>query len=522
MSPEICAAEQYSLHSDIWAFGCIMYELCAKDPPFNAKTHLDLIQKIRLGRITPLSHLYSTELKDAISKCLRVNPSTRPDTVALLNIPMVKLKRKELEIVAVGRHLKSKEEHAARLLKDAEQRLKQLDAEKQASKMELDNIVRREWEVKARLEIDRQVQQIKDQLRKDFDAEVTRKVAAEMQKQKEQPVRSLTPNHEDLPGQAAPTYHQSQSTSGETDDWKSSTDLSELSLESPSLEKAKPVKRSTRNPFARAQTMFNGSPTDVAMVDPSPAPIASLNLSPRRTNPAPKPKQNIFAAAATSSPLESDADDADDDEVPALPSPTRTKTTSNDPFKSLGGARRPALMRQKTAPQKQPNQATLFGAKEHLQPNASAAPLHTRPNGSMSPLRRMTKLPSSNNLNAALSPQRKVPEPPTSAQRRSPSRKDENADMKPASNNHIQGRTLVELQQARTSAPGVAVHDFGDEPPQDVPPKKVGGGAENTRPSANVTVWDPERDEMPSPFLARAGRGILPGVAGGPGMRHLR
>lgn len=527
MSPEICAAEQYSLHSDIWAFGCIMYELCAKEPPFNAKTHLDLIQKIRLGRITPLSHLYSTELKEAIGKCLTVNPSTRPDTVQLLNIPMVKLKRKELEIVTVGRILRTKEEQAARMLKDAERRLAHLDSEKQVIRSELDNVVRREWEVKARLEIDRQVQQMKDKLWGDFEAEVSRRVAAEIEKQ--QPVRSSTPIMDDPPSQKLITnHHQSQSTSCETDDFPSSTDLSELSLESPTLERTKPMKRSGgRNPFTRAHTMFDGSPADVSMVDPSPAPIASLNLSPRRNETRPVPRsRNIFAIAATSSPLDSDADQDDEDDVPALPSPTRTNQ-NNDPFKAL---KRPGLLRQKTAPQKQAViQPTLFGgrlpARDNSQPNLLNGPLHPKPtNPSTSPSRR-TKLPSSSNLLAgATSPQRKAPEPPTSPQRRPPSRKkDDVADMRQTatSSSQMQGRTLVELAQARGVASGVSVHDFGDDSPSELP-KKTGLGGENSRPMANVTVWDPERDEMPSPFLARAGRGILPGAVGGPGMRHLR
>jgi len=76
----------------------------------------------------------------------------------------------------------------------------------------------------------------------------------------------------------------------------------------------------------------------------------------------------------------------------------------------------------------------------------------------------------------------------------------------------VQGRTLVELAQARSGA--TSTRDFADDTARR--DDKAGGSA------AVVTVWDPERDEMPSPFLQRAGRGILAGVHGGPGMRHLR
>ena len=89
MSPEICGAERYTLYSDIWSLGCIMYELCARAPPFNAKTHFHLVQRIKDGRVDPLSDLYSQELHNAIKSCLKTNPQNRPDTATLLNLPMI-------------------------------------------------------------------------------------------------------------------------------------------------------------------------------------------------------------------------------------------------------------------------------------------------------------------------------------------------------------------------------------------------------------------------------------------------
>ncbi|KAL9090988.1 MAG: hypothetical protein Q9159_001614 [Coniocarpon cinnabarinum] len=550
MSPEICAAEQYSLHSDIWAFGCIMYELCSKEPPFNAKTHLELIQRIRLGKVTPLSHLYSTELKESINRCLRVNPMTRPDTAQLLNIPMVKLKRKELEVVRLGRQMKNREEQAARTLKDAEIRLAQVDADKQATRAEIDSTLRREWEVKARLEIDCQVQQTREELRRQFEAEVARRVVEELSKKESaQPEPTQELRRSTTPCQGEPTvdtkvasHQQSQSTAGETDDFPSSTDLSELSLESPSTEKQdndKPqrMKRSNRAPFARAQTMFEGSPADVNMVDPSPAPIHSLNLSPRRDQhqPAPHTKtRNIFTSAESSSPLGSDADDDDDDDdddglgalhPPGIASPTGFKNPSGDPFKQLGSAgRRPGLLRQKTMPQNKVGiPGTLFPQSQKAVADNTETSLATAPsapraaNRSTSPSRRMSKLPSAANLVDNGNNGHRRAQGPTSPQRRPPSRKQEFPQMRhtAALNHHVQGRTLVELAQARTAAPEVAAHDFADDATL---------SCKNTQAldREDVTVWDPERDEMPSPFLAKKGRNVLPGRVGGPGLRHLR
>jgi len=555
MSPEICAAEHYSLHSDIWALGCIMYELCAKEPPFNAKTHLDLIQKIRLGKIKPLSGIYSPELQGIISHCLRVNPHSRPDTVHLLNLPMVKLKRKELEVVTVGRQMKVREEQAARQSKEVERRLAQLDAEKEAIRVEIDSTVRREWELKAHLEIDRQVQLQIDRLNKDFESEVSRRVLAKLNKQKNEaveavPVRSLTPDH-DLPG----GYHQSQSTTGETDEFNSSTDLSEVSSGSGSDPSSKTLKKSGRTPFGRAQTMIQlgshaDSPMDIQMTDPSPGPIESLGLSPRRTKPS-LLTRNIFAAAKCTSTFPDSSrmgsedepqdldEDEDTDDVPALPSPTQAKILGNDPFKAFG-TRRPPLLRQKTAPmQKQISQPSLFGPTPALpkagiaalkenqvpqQPGFISAPLFPRTTNA-SPHRRLSKIPSSIALpNDYGSPQRKAPPPPTSPSRPQsaigarPSSRAKNEDIRHTAlvNSAVQGRTLVELAQART---GTATRDFAED--------GTGQGKETKllhvdEKRIGVTVWDPERDEMPSPFLSRAGMGIMPGLVGGPGMRHLR
>lgn len=177
MSPEICAAERYTLHSDIWSLGCIMYELCARTPPFNAKTHFHLVQKIKDGRIDPLPSMYSPELQNLIKSCLKTNPLLRPDTAQLLNLPMIRLMRKEGEVVELGRILRSTEELARLKVQEAEARALSLESEK----TRVESTVRREWEVKARLEIDRQIQIETEKLRKKFDFEVQSRVEKELQ-----------------------------------------------------------------------------------------------------------------------------------------------------------------------------------------------------------------------------------------------------------------------------------------------------------------------------------------------------
>ncbi len=36
LSPELCQAQPYDKKSDVWALGCVLYELCALQKPFDA------------------------------------------------------------------------------------------------------------------------------------------------------------------------------------------------------------------------------------------------------------------------------------------------------------------------------------------------------------------------------------------------------------------------------------------------------------------------------------------------------
>jgi len=491
MSPEICAAERYTLHSDIWSLGCVIYELCARTQPFNAKTHFHLIQKIKEGRIDPLPSIYSPELQSTIKSCLNVNPLKRPDTASLLNLPAVRLMRKEREVVELGRMLKTKEEQALRKAQEAEAKACNINTEKERMRAALESNMRREWEVKARLEIDRQVSIEKERLQKIFEDEVRKRVDTEVQ----QRVQELSVPKEPTPPIPDNIQFSSVSTSADTD-FPSSTDLSSLSLDSPpvadfkTMESKTPPKRRTRGPLSRARTNFD-SPMDVQMADPSPMSIACLSLSPRRTAAANASGinhgKNIFAAAGTqkhrvaaqpSSPRSSIIMEEEEDNVPELPSPTRPPSRLPDPFKI---ASRPGLLRQKTAPMNRPH--------AHPQPTLFPPPAADRPSRVPSP-------PSPKH--SGFSPVRKAPpKPPTSGT--------ENEMFKAVMQRNLLGqngggRTLVELAQARAGVVSQAQKiekGFGEEL------KK-----ENLSGSGEVPIWDPEKDEMPSPFLVRGGRGM--------------
>ncbi|KAF2211510.1 hypothetical protein CERZMDRAFT_4395, partial [Cercospora zeae-maydis SCOH1-5] len=96
MSPEICAAERYSHHSDIWSMGCIIYELATRQVPFEARSHMELVLKIKKGYIKPLPSQYSPDLTDVISWCLKTDPRQRPDCAQLLGVANIKVARTRL------------------------------------------------------------------------------------------------------------------------------------------------------------------------------------------------------------------------------------------------------------------------------------------------------------------------------------------------------------------------------------------------------------------------------------------
>ena len=43
MSPEVCENKPYSYASDIWALGCVLYEMCMLKHAFDANNLLGLV-----------------------------------------------------------------------------------------------------------------------------------------------------------------------------------------------------------------------------------------------------------------------------------------------------------------------------------------------------------------------------------------------------------------------------------------------------------------------------------------------
>ncbi|KAH7197923.1 kinase-like domain-containing protein [Fusarium flagelliforme] len=509
MSPEICAAEKYTLKSDIWSLGCIIYELCAREPPFNAKTHFQLVQKIKDGKFPALPDVYSPELYQVIKDCLRVNPDRRPDTSELLNLPVVKLMRKEKEVVDLNKAIRLREDALRKKERDLNERLANMEREKEHIREELDSSLRREWEVKARLEIDRLANAEIEQLQNRFEEEVQARVEAELQKKAASYAGSRPNSREDeyatsMGKSDSKSDYPHSSLGGSEVEFPSTTDLTEYSIDSP--EATRETKKTARTPFSRAQTMFvgAGTPMDIEMNSPSPIAIASLSLSPRRNVNTKAPTAtsgNIFAVNANRSAdnsrwdLRDTLSDSEDEDI--MPSPTRNIKSSKNPFTSKT---RPVLTSQKSAPinrQKSQPSTSGFVSKQVSQPEAPR-----------SPTRRLSKIPSAANLQA----ESNNTNGGGLTRQNSLNRKNNHSDDglgKVAAKNNIRGRTLVELQQARAGGrpmSAIVMPSTGEN----VSPKRAFrdrmGAERKSSGDEPVAVWDPERDEMPSPFLVRQRR----------------
>ncbi|XP_078417049.1 serine/threonine-protein kinase Nek1 isoform X3 [Cetorhinus maximus] len=120
LSPEICENKPYNNKSDIWALGCVLYEMCTlkhagalqlpsdiPDPHTREATHhfgftfataemsfeagnmKNLVLKIIRGSYPPVSVHYTYDLRSLMSQLFKRNPRDRPSVSSLLQKPFL-------------------------------------------------------------------------------------------------------------------------------------------------------------------------------------------------------------------------------------------------------------------------------------------------------------------------------------------------------------------------------------------------------------------------------------------------
>ncbi|KNZ62442.1 NEK protein kinase [Puccinia sorghi] len=158
MSPELINGQQYDVKSDIWALGCLIYELCAWHPPFHqAQTQPELAKLIREGKIPNLPRGYSSQLTALIKSMLRQDPKLRPDAKTILMVEQVKHQTRVLEVHRYARELTKKQtelEEREKALEERENKLKsresKLQREKEYFKTQQENhlVLQQEFQIK--------------------------------------------------------------------------------------------------------------------------------------------------------------------------------------------------------------------------------------------------------------------------------------------------------------------------------------------------------------------------------------
>lgn len=90
LSPELCEGRPYNVKSDVWAYGCILFEMCSGGaPPFVASNQGALILQIISGEYQSVPGRYSRELIQLIESCLTKDAKLRPTSAQIIANPTV-------------------------------------------------------------------------------------------------------------------------------------------------------------------------------------------------------------------------------------------------------------------------------------------------------------------------------------------------------------------------------------------------------------------------------------------------
>ncbi|XP_042594964.1 serine/threonine-protein kinase Nek3 isoform X3 [Cyprinus carpio] len=85
VSPEIWDNKPYNNKSDVWSLGCVLYELCTLQHPFQSRSWKSLILKVCRGVYAPLPSHFSYELHYLIKNMFKTNPKDRPSVHTILS-----------------------------------------------------------------------------------------------------------------------------------------------------------------------------------------------------------------------------------------------------------------------------------------------------------------------------------------------------------------------------------------------------------------------------------------------------
>ena len=90
LAPEVCESKAYSYAADVWALGCVLYEMCSLRRPFEADNLLGLVWKIVHCQPRDITEgQFSDELKGLVAAMLQKDSSKRPSVKEILMLPFI-------------------------------------------------------------------------------------------------------------------------------------------------------------------------------------------------------------------------------------------------------------------------------------------------------------------------------------------------------------------------------------------------------------------------------------------------
>ena len=89
ISPELCKDQPYNDKSDVWSLGCVLYELCTLNHPFEGGTQVEIYEKIMTQKFKAISPEYSLELKKMVDLLLEKDEKKRPKMKDILKMKCV-------------------------------------------------------------------------------------------------------------------------------------------------------------------------------------------------------------------------------------------------------------------------------------------------------------------------------------------------------------------------------------------------------------------------------------------------
>lgn len=89
-SPELCLNKPYNNKSDVWALGCILYELTTLTHAFDGRNFNALVQKILKGVYPPIHPSYSSDLSKLVASMLKIDPNQRPNVQQIMQLPFIR------------------------------------------------------------------------------------------------------------------------------------------------------------------------------------------------------------------------------------------------------------------------------------------------------------------------------------------------------------------------------------------------------------------------------------------------